>query len=117
MTTAFPISSIKGLLEDRKANEEDLTNTEFDSRVLLFSQTYKRFRDRVREGNYGRTAQFWLAYYLHVMASQHLLHMAIQENNFYLFLHGLRRMLHSSLHLTNKIMHVMDHCMSITWET
>ena len=29
---------IKGLLEDRKGNEEDLTNIEFDSRVLLFSR-------------------------------------------------------------------------------
>ena len=32
-------------------------------------------------------------YYLDVMAGQHLLHMAIQENNFYFRLHGLKRML------------------------
>ena len=54
---------IKGILEDRKANEEDLTNIEFDSRILLFSQMYKQFRDRVREGNYSKTAQFLLVYY------------------------------------------------------
>ena len=51
---------IKGLLEDRKANKEDITNIEFDSRVLLFLQTFKQFRDRVREGNYGKTVQFRL---------------------------------------------------------
>ena len=33
---------IKCLLEDRKAKEEDLTNIEFDSRVLLF---HKRIND------------------------------------------------------------------------
>ena len=54
---------------------------------------YKRFTDRVREGNYGKTAQFWLMYHLDVMAGQHLLQMAIQENNFCLRLHGLKRML------------------------
>ena len=38
-------------------------------------------------------AQFWLVYYLDVIAGQHLLHMAIQENNFYLRLHWFKRML------------------------
>ena len=61
--------------------------------MLLISQTYKQFRNRVRGGNYGKTAQFWLAYHLDVIAGQHLPHMAIQENNFYPRLHGLKRML------------------------
>ena len=47
---------IKGLLEDKISNEEDLTDIEFDSRVLLLSQTLKQFRDRIRKGNCSKTA-------------------------------------------------------------
>ena len=108
---------IKGLLEDRKANKEDLTNIEFDSRLLLFSQMYKRFRDKVREGNYARTAQFWLVYYLDLIAGQHLLHMAIQEKHFYLRLHGLKRTLPFFFALNKQNYARYGSLYSITWKT
>ena len=50
---------------------------------------------------YGKTSQFWILYYLNVMWNQHLLHFAVQKNNF-LRLHGLKRALLLMFALNNQ---------------
>ena len=53
----------------------------------------KKKRKKVRKENQGKTNQFWLVYYLDIIQNQHLLHTAIQMNNFHLRLQGLKTIL------------------------
>ena len=48
---------------------------------------YAEFREDVRQGCLGKTAQFWLMY-LDLMQIQNLIHIAVQENDFELRLTG-----------------------------
>ena len=48
---------------------------------------YEMFRTRVRSGEYGKTAQFWL-FYLDILRVQQYVHTAIQENDFDLRLYA-----------------------------
>ena len=61
--------------------------------VLEIAIKFETFKDEVRAGKHGRTAQFWLVYYLDFMMNQHLLHSAIQTNDFSLRLCGLKGMM------------------------
>ena len=47
----------------------------------------------MRNGKLGKTAEFWLINYLDVMESIHLLHTAVQGNNYELRIEGWRRMM------------------------
>ena len=76
-------------LLNRKATDNVLNDIE----VTRFFTLYENFKQDIRSGNYGKTAQFWVVYYLDIMANQHLLHMAVQENDFFLRLHGLKYLL------------------------
>ena len=42
---------------------------------------YKDYLKKTRQGNLGKTAQYWLTY-LDLMRMQHIIHTAVQENNF-----------------------------------
>ena len=42
---------------------------------------YKDYLKQTRQGNLGKTAQYWLTY-LDLMRMQHIIHTAVQENNF-----------------------------------
>ena len=64
-----------------------------DQEIGAFLAKFEEYKDKVRKGNHGKTSQFWLVYYLDIMQNQHVLHTAIQTNNFYLRLHGLKTML------------------------
>ena len=61
-----------------------------DDEVRNMMIRYNRFKENIRHGDYGKTAQFWLLYYLDLMFNQHLTHYAVQANNFTLRLHGLK---------------------------
>ena len=46
-----------------------------------FLQKYESYRQEVRDGKIGKTAQFWMIY-LDIMRIQHKIHTAVQTNNF-----------------------------------
>ena len=80
-------------LLNRKATDNLLNDIEFNIEVARFFTLHENFKQDIRNGNYGKTAQFWVVYYLDIMANQHLLHMAVQENDFLLRLYGLKYLL------------------------
>ena len=57
----------------------------FDDQDLFGYQTlltqYEKFKTKIRNGELGKTAQFWLIY-LDLMQVQHLAHTAVRENDF-----------------------------------
>ena len=61
--------------------------------VQQFIVDYENYKYNVREGMYWRTAQFWLLYYLDLMKCQHMVHIAVQENNYDLRRYGWEFML------------------------
>ena len=75
----------------------------YDSAVRHLWNEYECFKSEVRNRKLGKTAQFWLINYLDVMESIHLLHTAIQGNNYELRIEGWRRMMPSffALNKTN----------------
>ena len=80
-------------LLNRKATDNLLNDIEFNIEVARVFTLYENFKQDIRSGNYGKTAQFWVVYYLDIMANQHLLHTAVQEDDFFLRLHGLKYLL------------------------
>ena len=81
-------------LLNRKAIDNLLNDIEFNIEVAGFFTLYENFKQDIRSGNYGKITQFWVVYCLDIiMANQHLLHMAVQENDFFLRLHGLKYLL------------------------
>ena len=61
--------------EPHKFNENSISLTG------NLEKSFESFKDRVRAGRLGKTAQFWLTY-LDLMRIQHFAHLAVQENNF-----------------------------------
>ena len=53
-----------------------------DEKIAELFDKYSQFQEQFRQGHYGKTSQFWLIYYLDIMHNQHLIHTAIQSNNF-----------------------------------
>ena len=47
-----------------------------------FHRQYLEFRERCRVGDFGRTAQFWVALYLDIIEVLHMIHNAVQINDF-----------------------------------
>ena len=80
-------------LTESKATDNLLNDIEFNIEVAKCFTLYENFKQDINSGNYGKTAQFCVVYYLDIMANQHLLHMAVQENDFFLRLHGLKYLL------------------------
>ena len=72
----------------------DTLLTMLDQDVLQqFLAGYENYKSDMRNGVYGRTAQFWLVYYLDLMKCQHVMHTAVQENNYDLRRHAWEFML------------------------
>ena len=69
---------------------EQLAN---DEKIAELFDKYSQFQEQVRQGHYGKTSQFWMIYYPDIMRNQHLIHTAIQSNNFSMRLSGLKNML------------------------
>ena len=63
---------------------------------------FETFREKVRNGEYGKTARFWTMY-LDIFRVQRMSHIAIHENNFDLRLKSWEWMipLYFSLNMTN----------------
>ena len=53
---------------------------------------YDKFRQAARNGNIGKTAQFWVLY-MDLMRLQTLCHTAIQSNDFQMLIHGWKSFL------------------------
>ena len=51
-------------------------------------ERYGHYKDKIRSGLLGKTCQFWLVNYLDVMEALHLIHSAVQENDYALKLEG-----------------------------
>ena len=90
------IDSIPDILKDEtKCNSMDECNEQLanDEKIAELFDKYSQFQEQVRQGHYEKTSQFWLIYYLDIMRNQHLIHTAIQSNNFSMRLSGLKNML------------------------
>ena len=60
-------------VEDTGTLDEMLTHDEFQD----FVNGFDKFKCNIRNGMHGRTAQFWLIYYLDLMHCQHLIHKSV----------------------------------------
>ena len=81
---------VRILLENESVDEFEIERLLEDGEVRNMMIRYNRFKEKIRHGDYGKTAQFWLLYYFDIMFNQHLTHYAVQTNNFMLRLHGLK---------------------------
>ena len=72
----FPLNLERFSVElNVKVDESLLAETE----MLFYS--YESYREHTRNGSLGKTVQFWILY-LNMMRMQHVIHTAIQENDF-----------------------------------
>ena len=60
-------------------NKENLESL-LDDESTAFTQTYQRYRSRIRNGTAGKTTQFWMIYH-ELMEAQVMAHNGVQENN------------------------------------
>ena len=67
---------------DQKLTNDLLTHSEGPYAL------YNDYLEQIRQGNLGKTAQCWLTY-LDLMRMQHVIHTAVQENNFEARLYAL----------------------------
>ena len=81
---------VRMLSESASVDKFEIKRLLEDEEVRNMMIRYNRFKERIRHGDYGKTAQFWLLYYLDIMFNQHLTHYAVQTNNFMLRLHSLK---------------------------
>ena len=49
---------------------------------LTVQKEYLEYKEKIRSGDSGKMSQFWLVNYLDIMETLHLIHSAIQENDF-----------------------------------
>ena len=73
-----------------KDNDATVVN---DQGVQEFHRQYLEFRERCRVGDFGRTAQFWVALYLDIIEVLHMIHNAVQINDFDLRMIAWKKML------------------------
>ena len=64
-----------------------------DETVKGFLRDYSQFRERCRTGQFGKTVQFWVTFYLDVVEVLHMIHTAVQTNNFDLRVTAWKKML------------------------
>lgn len=62
-----------------------------DTPLVTYIQEYCKYRDKVREGERGKTAQFWIAYMDHVWLVLSLIR-AVKTNDFLLYAECLHQM-------------------------
>ena len=108
---------VRILLENESVDEFEIKRLLEDDEVRNMMIRCNRFKERIRHGDYGKTAQFWLLYYLDIMFNQHLTHYAVQTNNFMLRLHRLKTALPFFFALNLQTMPGMDLSTLIHWRT
>ena len=70
------------------SSSESLSTILTDPSFSKFIDSYLKFREEVRKGEHGKTAQLWMSYIDHVCLIFALLE-AVQDNNFFLYVHVL----------------------------
>ena len=73
-----------------KDNDETVVN---DQGVQVFHRQYLEFQERCRVGDFERTAHFWVALCLDIIEVLHMIHYAVQINNFDLRMIAWKKML------------------------
>ena len=61
--------------------------------VTTFIEKYEEFKADICNGKYGKTAKFWVVYYMDVLPIITQIHHAVQTNDFGLRLDGLKKAL------------------------
>ena len=56
--------------------------TDIVDEIQSHADEYSKFKQWIRNEEFGKTAKFWLCLYLNVMRFQHFAHLSVQENNF-----------------------------------
>ena len=70
------------------SNDPALYSNETLGKCQSIIKEYEHFRNRVKKGEFGKTAQFWVLY-LDLVKNQYFAHIAVQSNNFDLRLFAL----------------------------
>ena len=65
-------SAVDGMIGDLAANSD----------VKELQQSFERYKEEVRAGKHGKTAQFWLVNYLYIIHILNGIHIAVQESNY-----------------------------------
>ena len=65
-----------------KANRVNGDPIDIVDEIQSHADEYSKFKQRIRNEQFGKTAKFWLCLYLDVMRFQHFAHLSVQENNF-----------------------------------
>ena len=101
---------LKTLLNEAKTEEvfEHLTSQEA---FKVFERLYEEKRNQSLQGNFGKTAQFWMMY-LQLTERQHKLHLSIDLNDFDLVFTARRRLFPYVLQQISKTMYGMAHAIA-----
>ena len=90
------VTNVRGILGENSvddfaigAMESVIENQSFQD----LQERYGQYKDKIRSGLLGKTCQFWLVNYLDVMEVLHLIHSAVQGNDYALKLEGWIRMM------------------------
>ena len=68
-------------LTEASCDDADLINEAIINSTMGISGEYDAFKENIRNGSLGKTAQFWMLY-LDAMNMQHIAHTSVQVNNF-----------------------------------
>ena len=74
------------------SNDPVLYSNETLGKCQSIIKEYEHFRNRVKKGEFGKTAQFWVLY-LDLVKNQYFAHIAVQSNNFDLRLFAWKYMI------------------------
>ena len=64
------------------ANRVNGDPTDIVDEIQSHADEYSKFKQQIRNEEFGKTSKFWLCLYLNVMRFQHFAHLSVQENNF-----------------------------------
>ena len=79
------------------ANKVNSDPTDIVHEIQSRTDVYSKFKQRIRNEEFGETATFWMSLYLDIMRLQHFPHLSVQENNFEMKLICWKFFYHSTL--------------------
>ena len=62
------------------SGDPELFSPNIQDESAEFHRSFESFKQTIRDGKLGKMPQFWLLY-LDMMRNQHMIHLAVQENN------------------------------------
>ena len=99
-------------LSNGAKTEEDFEHLASQEAFKVFERLYEEKRNRCLQGNFGKTAQFWMMY-LKLTERQHKIHLSINLNDFdFLDFTARRRLFPYVLQQTSKTMHCIAHAIA-----